>query len=1112
MSILRISVLFRSPSVSWDYKAATNRILADDVVAQIEKMTFLTKPVRISKSSVQHLFYIVTDCDAEHHRDEVGKMLDKLIEKPDIRKCVYVSVTEPGIDELNEVRKSAPAQENSAFLEIVDKEYPPSKQDKPLSEPVKKADDVSKLIEKGEKAQAEGTEEPKEQKESKEQATLSDVTKKLQTLRNTLLSKVRGQRHAVDTVVQGVFESEMFSAQNTDRNGPLATFLFAGPSGVGKTFLARLMEKTLDRQLLVVDMSEYSDNLANGKFNGEHGRPAVVTGFARKNPDGIIVFDEIEKAHINAIHQFLQILDGARMMDHQIKKEVSFKNNIIIMTTNAGHALYEDSTACDLSSVPRSVILDGLRKDINPQTSEPYFPECITTRMANGRVILFNHLEPYALLQIVKDEIALQMSLFEKSSGIKVNYDPIMLSALVLFNGGGVSDARTLRGLARSIVTRELQEVIMQLLDIGFERVDSLKEITLTICTEENEEISKMFSRRERMQVLVLTDENTERFNNNIKDLMTDFTVVSNEDDFKRCVRGVTDYILLDPLCGNQEKDMVPNDVEDLYSVGMRMFEYVREYFPEIPVYILDTSGKVRSFDTLLAKGAKGLVPAYETCGIEFEKALEELSFCALVNNNTFSLGRSNKFMSFNCAQYLIDDSCAIISFEKLSLKSAPMAGDRQIIAKKGENSNLTFSDVIGCKAAKEALMDYRDMMEDPRKIAMKGKKMPKGVLLYGPPGTGKTMLAKAMANECSATFFPVSAASFFGPLVGQTEQNIRELFTKARKYAPSIIFVDEVDAIARVRTGAIGSTHNEDALTVFLAEMDGFVVDEKRPVFVLAATNYDIDGETARVLDPAFVRRFDRKILIDLPDTDDRYALLEKSLKNHGIHFGENHEKILKNMAKRTGGMNNADLEMINSNYARVLGDKKPDGASYMEAFDAYRFGDVNKMDPEHLRQTACHEAGHALVCRLCGVTPSFLTVVSRGSFGGYMESASEKENGTYTYRELMDRVCRCLAGRVAEIEVYGDTAGTNTGASADIKQARYFMKLCLNEYAMGDKLYARWTQDEIEQQMKKEYNRTCEMIRDNRAVLDALTDKLVQHKSMDQTQLEDFFTSMNI
>ncbi|MBE6779029.1 MAG: AAA family ATPase [Ruminococcaceae bacterium] len=359
---------------------------------------------------------------------------------------------------------------------------------------------------------------------------------------------------------------------------------------------------------------------------------------------------------------------------------------------------------------------------------------------------------------------------------------------------------------------------------------------------------------------------------------------------------------------------------------------------------------------------------------------------------------------------------------------------------------------------------------------------------------------------------YPTSATAFFGSLVGETERNIRDLFKKARKYAPSIIFVDEVDAIGRLRTGGSSSVHNEDALNAFLAEMDGFVVDEKRPVFILAATNYDLDGDSGRVLDPAFVRRFDSKIFIPLPDTDDRYALLMNCLQKHGIHFGDNHDTIVRNMAERTGGMNNADLDMLTAQYARALGDGEPDGALYLETLDAFRFGEVNKMDPAYLRQTACHEAGHALVCRLCGTTPTFLTVVSRGGYGGFMESAGQNKTGTYTYDQLMDLVCRCLAGRAAETEVYGPSLGNNTGASSDIRKARYYIRASLGDYAMGDKLFSHWKQEEAEALMQAQYARTIAMLREHRATLDRLTDLLAEKKSLDSATLDAFFTQENI
>ncbi len=1162
MNLIKISVLLRSPSVLWDYKRTNERDFWQDLSEQLLNKLPVA-PVQKCNGSFQHLFFLATDKDADALQALTCGILDDLITDADAREMLSVVAVTPTAEELADLKKNVDEAENAAFWAEASKlsestDTPPAADTdtdaaKPLSQSVQSLldrllgndddgdgneddesegpdtdsddDDVLDLDTDPDDQDAETdtaavtpnprttTEIPKEKKQTENPRTLLQQVQRLQDLKCGLLQKIRGQRHAVDEVVQSIFECEMFSSHNKARKGPLATFLFTGPSGVGKTFLAEQCGALLDRPMLVVDMSEYSDNLANNKFNGEHGQPAVVTQFVRKNPNGIIVFDEVEKAHINTIHLFLQILDAGRLMDHKVKKEVSFRDNIIIMTTNAGKSLYEDTTVCDLSATPRNVILDALRSDVNTHTGEAFFPECITTRMANGHMILFNHLEPFALTEIVRDEIALQMRLFEESSGIKVEYDPKVLSALVLYNGGGVSDARTLRGLARGIVVRELQEVVMQLLAQDPARVQELKRITLCVDTEESEAVGSLFVNRERLYVGVFTENAADRFAAEGDRRNTTFEITADSDVFKRCLRGVVDYVLIDPLCGVNRTDRLPNDIEDVDSSGMQMFRYTREFSPETPIYILDTSeGESRSFDSLLAAGARGVIKAGGAEAADFSAALETLTFSALINNAVYSLGRSGKYLAFNCAQYITDATQAVISFEKLQIKSAPLSGDSTAIARKGENNNLKFSDLVGCRTAKETLGEYCKALDNPREVSLSGKRMPKGVLLYGPPGTGKTMLAKAMANECNATFFPISATSFFGPHVGETEQNVRDIFKKARRYAPSIIFVDEVDAIGRRRSGSASTSHNEDALNTFLAEMDGFVHDERRPVFIMAATNYDLEGDSGRVLDPAFVRRFDSKLLIPLPDTDDRYELLAMCLRKHSIHFGEDHDKILRNMAERTGGMSNADIEMMNAQFVRSLGTDEPTREKYMDTLDAFRFGEVNKMDKDHLRQTACHEAGHALVCRLCGVTPSFLTVVSRGDFGGFMESAGENKTGTYTYQQLLNRVCRSLAGRVAEIEVYGEEAGTNTGASSDIKNARYFIRACLNDFAMGENLYAQRGLTEPEALMRAQYERTQKMIREHRETLDRLTDLLAQKKSLDQNQMEAFFAAEGI
>lgn len=943
--------------------------------------------------------------------------------------------------------------------------------------------------------------------------TLEGEAKRLSTLRDTLLSVVHGQRHAVDEVVQTVFECDAFNKYNEKHRGPLATFLFTGPSGVGKTFLARQCAEALGIEPLIVDMSEYSDNLANMKFNGEHGQPAIVTGYVRNHPKGIIIFDEIEKAHINTIYLFLQILDSGVLMDMKLNKEVSFRDTIVFITTNAGQSLYDDPTVLDLSNVPRHVITNALRTDIKPGTmNEPFFPECITTRFANGHVILFNHLEPFALMQIVQDEIRKQVSFFEKAYKISVKYDPIMLSAMVLYSAGGAADARSLRGTAKNMVVKELHDAILQLYHKNGDRINALEEIEICVLPERCDmSVQNLFKRQEKMHVLAFVDARNE---NRVRELLPDadaeYEVFSDVEAFKRRSRGVVDYILLDPTAGIRPMDRLPNDLEDYDAEGNDVFRYLREFFPEIPVYLLNIGNRNdMDFSTLLAKGGRDVIRFNTQDPVGLAEQLSALAFGALVNNSTFELGRSGKMLTYNCSQFFVDDRHVVIAFDHLTVGYAASSNDTGIITHFDDKNGVTFSDIVGCEEAKRALGDFCKFVSDPRRLIMAGKKIPKGVLLYGPPGTGKTMLAKAMANEAKAAFVPTTATSLFGSLVGESERNVRELFRRARRYAPAIIFIDEVDAIARARTGSVSTSHNEDTLNAFIAEMDGFSTDEKRPVFILAATNYDVSGDGPRVLDAAFVRRFDRKILIGLPDTEDRFTLLKLLLKKHSVDFGKDHDMIVRNLAERSAGMSNADLNIVIDMFLRNAEDKEPTSAALMDALDAFRFGEVNEYDPDDLRQTACHESGHALVARLLGETPSFLTVVARKNFGGFMEHAHDEKKMTSSFGELMNRVCTSLAGRAAEIEVYGKDSGMNTGASSDLANARFLIKVALNEYAMGDKLYTPSTDEECEKLMQTQFDRARALLAANRPVLDKLTDLLYTRKSLDKTELEAFFRS---
>ena len=1118
MRYIKLTVFSRSPDTLYNYNKSGKSFWEDLRSLLQERRGDLAVEKR---SSFQCCFYLPFPEDDSATESEVRELISRLgpdekdfvVSSVDMRQADIEALQKNNTDNVTEKEwfRSAVAAVTAApySRKPAPQETPeePSAQEAPApqEQPVQQKTPAPQ--------QEQNTPAPQQEVVSSEAGkNLAEEAARISKLKEALLQIVHGQRHAVNEVVQTVFECDAFNRVNENRRGPLASFLFTGPSGVGKTFLATQCAELLGRPSMVVDMSEYSDNLANNKFNGEHGHPAIVTGFVRNNPNGVIIFDEIEKAHINTIYLFLQILDSGQLMDMKLNKEISFRDTIIFITTNAGGSLYDDPTVVDLSNVSRRTILEALRTDIKPGTNdEPFFPECITTRFANGHVILFNHLEPFALMQIVRDELEKQISFFRKAYGVSVTYDPAALSALVLYSTGGLADARSLRGTAKNMIVKELQDVILQTFQSAGSGVNELKQIDITVEPERcDQEVRDLFAGHETTHVPVFADPYViERIRPVIEGDGTEYEYFSDPDALKRRARGVADYILLDPAAGSRPMKRVPNDLEDIDADGVDLFRYLKEFFPEIPVYFLDVRNRGdAAFATLLAGGGRGVVAFDPEEPDKAKEQLQTLSFSALVNNATFQLGRSGRILTYNCSQYTTDESHAVVAFDKLSLNYTPSSSDGDVITRTDDKNGVTFADVIGCKEAKKELGAFCRFVADPRQLLVEGKKIPRGVLLYGPPGTGKTMLAKAMVNEAKAAFIPITATSLFGSLVGESEKNVRELFRRARRYAPSVIFIDEVDAIARARTGSVSTAHNEDTLNAFIAEMDGFSTDERRPVFILAATNYAISGEGPRVLDPAFVRRFDRKVYVDLPDADERFQLLQVTLARHGVDLGPDHEKIVRNLAERSSGMSNADLTVVIDIFLRSCEDKEATGAALMDALDAFRFGEINELDTADLRQTACHESGHALVTKLLGETPAFLTVVARNNFGGFMEYAKDEKKTSSTFGELMDRVCSALAGRAAELEVFGKDAGLNTGASSDLSHARFLVKTALNEYAMGDKLFTAGTDEDCEKLMQEQFERTAKLIADHRSVLDALTDLLVASKSLDKTELDAFFT----
>ena len=363
----------------------------------------------------------------------------------------------------------------------------------------------------------------------------------------------------------------------------------------------------------------------------------------------------------------------------------------------------------------------------------------------------------------------------------------------------------------------------------------------------------------------------------------------------------------------------------------------------------------------------------------------------------------------------------------------------------------VTFADVAGLKEEKEELEEIVDFLKAPRKYTQLGARIPKGVLLEGPPGTGKTLLAKAVAGEAGVPFFSISGSDFVEMFVGVGASRVRDLFQDAKKNAPCIIFIDEIDAVARRRGSGLGGGHDEreQTLNQLLVEMDGFGVNEG--IIVMAATN------RKDILDPAILRpgRFDRDVIVGRPDVGGR----EEILKVHARNKPLGDDVDLKQIAQTTAGFSGADLENL-LNEAAILAAKENRGfiqqSDIRHAFVKVGIGPEKKsriVSEKERRITAYHEAGHAILFHvLPDVGPVYsVSIIPTGGAGGYTMPLPEKDDMFNTKGHMLQEITVSLGGRVAEEEIFDDIT---TGASQDIKQATAIAKSMITKFGMSEKL----------------------------------------------------------
>lgn len=444
------------------------------------------------------------------------------------------------------------------------------------------------------------------------------------------------------------------------------------------------------------------------------------------------------------------------------------------------------------------------------------------------------------------------------------------------------------------------------------------------------------------------------------------------------------------------------------------------------------------------------------------------------------------------------------------------------------KNGKKTFADVAGAIEAKNELMEVVDFLKDPKKFAAVGAKIPRGVLLMGSPGTGKTLLAKAVAGEAGVPFFHLSGSEFVEMFVGVGASRVRDLFQKAKKEAPAIIFIDEIDAVGRKRGSGLGGSHDEreQTLNQILVEMDGF--EPNLGVIVVGATN------RPDVLDPALLRpgRFDRRVVIDMPDISDREAIL----KVHAIGKPIGESVSLRKVAERTPGFAGADLDnLLNEAAIKVVraGRTEITQDDILQSIEKVLLGPEKRsriMTDKDKEMTAYHEGGHALVGHFLKHADPIrkVSIIGRGMAGGYTLSMPQTDTHYRTMAKFQDDVAMMLGGYVAERMIYGNDQLT-TGPSSDLKKATSTVTAMIMQYGMSDKLGPRQYGDnegliflaeeihskknysdktaelidaEINRVLEEAKVRAAEVLTTHRAELDKLVKILLEKETVEQDE----------
>ncbi len=892
-----------------------------------------------------------------------------------------------------------------------------------------------------------------------------------------------GQDRAIGAVCEAFFVAQQRVQAGTSggpgTRGPLMVFTFVGPPGVGKTYMAELiaghLKKGGDRAgFLRLDMSDfaapsnYEQLVGFAKaFNG--GQRGVLTSFAEANPRGVVLVDELEKAGGPTINVFLQVLDAGRLVDALTLKEVDLSGMTFIFTTNLGRSLWDAPESVGFLEESRDLaetVLEALaepRRSEDGTTQRSGLPFEILSRLSKGTIALFGRLGGVALEQLagkVVEDVSAEM---RETYGLELSIaDPSVLTLLVLrFASGG--DARRLTaGLGsflHATVRRALTDHRTALLGGESPRLSMATGFRLRLREGTDLPVDVAERLKTPSRILVIDDD---PWTDDVFGSLPWKQVDSREDADTALRQQKTDFVLLDLHMGASPREATTEK-------GQNILRWIRSRFPGIPVLVVaegtEASGLSADFVGRITAegGARGVlwrnrpgsiskapaVPTSPPLNDQIRAIDEQIRRQRLIDEFT----RRLKVLDFDTAAGSTPDAHGWIPVDLYRVREvvATTGVDRSQPASL-EIPRERLSSIAGARQAKTRLEEIVRWLRNPQDLRNLGLGVPKGILLTGPPGTGKTSLARAVAGEANFPFFSLSGTSILTKWAGESERKVRELFASARRLAPSIIFIDEIDSIGGRRSGGEegGSRWRDSVLNELLTQMDGFSKTD-RPVLVLAATN------RAEILDDALRRpgRFDATIEVPLPDLEAREALFALYLAEKTVGTDVDHAGL----ARRTIGLSGAEIRQVTEEAGfRAL--RRSASAitqrDLEEAVTDVRFGlssERTRMDEQTRKATAIHEAGHLLAMCLLrpGLIPAQATILPRGDTLGFVENLRHEESHDQSLSWYEEEVRISLAGRAAEVLLLGKE-GASGGCSSDLENASRVATLVIARFGLDE------------------------------------------------------------